>query len=46
MQSLENELQRTGVGIDAVCDRYKIENPAEMQDDIYKRVMKALAKTK
>jgi len=46
MQSLENELQRTGVGIDAVCDRYKIENPAEMPDDIYKRVMKALAKTK
>lgn len=46
MQSLEKELQRTGVGIDAVCDRYKIENPAEMPDDIYKRVMKALAKTK
>ncbi len=46
MQSLEKELKRTGVGIDAVCDRYKIENPAEMPDDIYKRVMKALAKTK
>lgn len=46
MASLEGELKRTGVGMDAVRKRYRIEDPADMTRDIYARVMEALAKTK
>lgn len=46
MDSLEKELQRTGVGIDAVKERYKIDNPENMSEELYRRVMSALAKTK
>ena len=45
MDSLEKELQRTGVKMEAVKDRYKIENPSEMSEITYRRVMNALAKT-
>ena len=46
MDSLEKELQRTGVGIDAVKERYKIDDPENMSEELYRRVMSALAKTK
>lgn len=45
MDSLEKELQRTGVKMEAVKDRYKIQNPSEMSEITYRRVMNALAKT-
>ena len=46
MDSLEKELQRTGVGMDAVKERYQIESPENMSEEIYRKVMNALAKTK
>lgn len=46
MASLEGELKRTGVGMDAVRKRYQFEDPADMTGDIYAKVMEALAKTK
>lgn len=45
MDSLEKELQRTGVTMEAVQDRYKIGGPAEMSETTYRKVMNALAKT-
>ncbi len=46
MDSLEKELQRTGVKMEAVKDRYQIDNPMEMSEETYRKVMNALAKTK
>lgn len=46
MDFLVAELQRTGVGMEAVQERYQIENPAQMSAELYNKVMKALAKTK
>lgn len=46
MKSLEKELKRTGVGMDAVKARYQIEQPEQMTDELYQKVMSALAKTK
>ncbi len=46
LQSLEKELQRTGVGMEAVQERYKIENPSAISEDLYGKIMAALAKTK
>ena len=46
MDSLEAELHRTGVGMDAVRQRYGIQNPGQMPQELYERVMKALAKTR
>lgn len=46
IQSLEKELQRTGVGMEAVQERYKIRNPASISDELYGKIMAALAKTK
>ncbi len=46
LQSLEKELQRTGVGMEAVQERYKIENPSAISGDLYGKIMAALAKTK
>ena len=46
MDSLEKELQRTGVGMDAVKERYKIDSPESMSEETYRRVMSALEKTK
>lgn len=42
----QSELQRTGVGIDAVKNRYGFHELQDMPEELYKRVMKALAKTK
>ena len=44
--SLETELQRTGVTMEAVQERYHISDPAQMSEELYDRVMLALSKTK
>jgi hypothetical protein len=46
MQSLNAELQRTGVGMDAVKKRYQIDQPEQMSEELYKKVMNALERTK
>lgn len=46
MEKLEKELQRTGVSMDAVKERYRIEKPEQMSGEVYRKVMSALAKTK
>ena len=46
MDGLKAELKRTGVTMETVKDRYKIQNPDKMSEELYKRVMTALAKTK
>ena len=46
MTSLRAELNRTGVDMEAVQKRYRIDNPAQMPEEPYNRVMNALAKTK
>lgn len=46
MTSLEAELQRTGVGMKAVQERYQIKDPKNMTEELYEKVMNALAKTR
>ena len=46
MDSLNRELERTGVSMGAVQERYKVKDPAQMSMELYSRVMSALAKTK
>lgn len=46
MDSLQSELDRTGITMENVKDRYKIQEPEKMNSDIYSRVMSALKKTK
>ena len=46
MDTLEGELQRTGVGMDAVKKRYRLEDPAAMSQETYEKVMTALSRTK
>ena len=46
MEQLQKELKRTGVGLKAVQDRYQIKEPQKMSEELYKKVMAALAKTK
>lgn len=46
MDSLEAELQRTGVTMKTVQSRYKIQEPEEMPQELYNKVMAALSKTK
>ncbi len=43
---LQAELRRTGVEMEAVQERYHIEDPGQMPSEIYDKVMAALAKTK
>lgn len=43
---LETELQRTGIGMEAVQERYRIGNPADISGELYGKIMVALAKTK
>lgn len=43
---LEAELQRTGVKMETVKERYHIDKPVQMTVELYAKVMKALAKTK
>ena len=46
MHSLQSELKRTGVRMDAVKSRYGFDEPRNMSKELYEKVMKALAKTK
>ena len=46
MDKLQSELVRTGITMEAVKDRYKIQEPEKMNGDIYTKVMSALKKTK
>lgn len=46
MTSLQSELDRTGVTIETVQKRYKIQEPGNMGEELYQKVMTALSKTK
>ncbi|MCM1251685.1 MAG: hypothetical protein NC321_02605 [Clostridium sp.] len=46
LNSLKAELERTGVAIEDVQDRYKIQKPETMSRELYNKVMAALSKTK
>ena len=46
MASLLEELDRTGVAAEAVKERYKIQEMGTMSDELYRKVMAALSKTK
>ena len=46
MNSLQKELARTGVALEAVLERYHLNRPEEMNPDIYKQAMNSLKKTK
>ena len=46
MNNLETELQRTGVTVEAVKKRYNVDDPKQMSEELYNKVMNALAKTK
>jgi len=46
MSDLQAELDRTGVAMETVQERYRIAAPETMSEAVYKRVMEALAKTK
>lgn len=46
MNLLETELKRTGVGMEEVMERYHIHGPGDMTEELYGRIMNALAKTK
>ena len=46
IHSLENELKRTGVNMKTVQERYHINGLQAMTEELYTRVMNALAKTK
>ena len=46
MASLQRELDRTGVSMEAVRERYRIPETEAMGEELYKKVMVALSKTK
>lgn len=46
MQAIRKELERTGVGMKTVLDRYHIQSPEEMTPEIYKSALNSLRKTK
>lgn len=46
MTSLQSELDRTGVAMETVQERYKIQEPKTMGEELYKKVMTALSRTK
>lgn len=46
MTSLQAELNRTGVAMEAVQKRYKIQKPETMNEALYNKVMAALSRTK
>lgn len=46
MASLLEELDRTGVTAEAVRERYKIQEMGTMSDELYRKVMAALSRTK
>jgi len=45
MDVLQSELDRTGVTMEAVKKRYKIQKPEAMSEELYKKVMSALKRT-
>lgn len=45
MTSLMDELDRTGVAVETVRERYKIQEMDTMSDELYRKVIAALAKT-
>lgn len=45
MTSLMDELDRTGVAVETVRERYKIQEMDTMSDELYRKVMAALSKT-
>ena len=46
MDSLQAELDRTGVTMETVQSRYQIKEPGAMSAELYGRVMSALKRTK
>ena len=46
MDSLQAELDRTGITIETVQERYKIQEPETISEELYRKVMTALSKTK
>lgn len=46
MESLKTELERTGVSMEAVQERYQIPSLEAMSGELYNKVMAALAKTR
>ena len=46
MDSLQAELDRTGVTMETVQNRYKIQEPGVMSEELYGKVMSALKRTK
>ena len=46
MRGLEKELNRTGVAMEAVQQRYQVSDPMQMSEETYNRIMAALSKTK
>lgn len=46
MASLLEELDRTGVTAETVMERYKIQEMGTMSDELYRKVMAALSRTK
>lgn len=46
MDSLQAELDRTGVSMETVQSRYQIQEPGTMSAELYNRVMSALKRTK
>ena len=46
MEHLHAELGRTGVAMEDVKERYQIQEPEAMGEELYKKVMAALSKTK
>ena len=46
LKGLETELQRTGVAMEAVQQRYHVDDPVQMSEETYNRVMNALSRTK
>ncbi len=46
MKRLNEELKRTGIGMDTVKERYKFNEISDLNTSLYDKVMKALSKTK
>ena len=46
MDGLATELERTGVAMEAVQKRYHIDDPKQMSEELYNKVMRALSRTK
>ena len=46
LDGLETELKRTGVAMETVQERYHIDDPAQMSEELYNRVMRALSRTR